>query len=301
MICPTRTVTTCHDIGFERYPQLYATKMIGPQSRLFKRLFWIFAKIMTLGRYGNTELDYHRFSMRLAIRKAARIITPSDFTAQEINQAFDCPSNKITTIHHGLNQNYSKQYSAHELDGVLNKFGISRPYLLFLGRWEDKKNIGLLLTAFEEVHNSNKNIQLVLAGKPGWGFDKAWASISPDAKLMVKLCTGVQAEAPTLMAGATAFIFPSAYEGFGLPIIEAMASGTPVITTRCGSLPEIAGDSALYCDDKDPRDLAEQIRIILQNDSIRSDYIRRGLERAKDFTWETAGKKTLKVIREWGA
>jgi glycosyltransferase involved in cell wall biosynthesis len=118
---------------------------------------------------------------------------------------------------------------------------------------------------------------------------------------MIKLCVDVQAEAPILMSGARAFVFPSAYEGFGLPIIEAMACGTPVITTRHASIPEIAGDSALYCDDNDPKDLAEKIGKIIQDGSFRDEYVQRGLARAKIFTWEKAGEKTLKVVSEWGA
>lgn len=300
IISPKRTVTTCHDIGFERYPLLYAIKRIGPNNSILKQLIWICAKILTFGRYGNTELDYHRFSMRLAIKRAARIITPSRFTAREIIEVFGCSQTKITVIPHGLNPKYLQHHSESEISDVLTKYGVTKPYLLFLGRWEDKKNISLLLKAFDDVASKVDKLSLVLAGRPGWGFDRAWTAVSERSRQRIILLTNVQVEASILMSGAKIFVFPSAYEGFGLPIIEAMASNVPVITTRCASIPEIAGDSVAYCDGQSDKDLSRLIIELLTNEALRRDYQRRGLDRARTYHWEKAGRETLKVLCDWG-
>lgn len=300
LIHPKRTVTTCHDVGFERYPELYATKPIGPRHRLVSSLIGLVVRLLTLGRYSNTELDYHRFSMRWAIRTAARILTVSNFSAREISHFYHYPLEKINIIPISYNPDYGRSLPAEFIDNVLYKADIVRPYLLFVGRWEAKKNINLILGAFESLIQADLNHQLVLVGRPGWGFDQAWQRLEPATKSKIRLLTPQTVDSlRALMSRADIFLFPSAYEGFGIPVLEAMASGVPVIASNQASLPEVCADAAWLIDPSQPASLVEAIKILATDQMIKNRQIERGYERIKAFSWERAASITLRQLTNW--
>ncbi len=299
LIHPKRLVTTCHDVGFERFPDLYARKPIGPQRGIGRSLFSLLTRLLTLGRYRNTELDYHRFSMRLALRRAERILVPSAFTADEIHYFYPRPKGELRIIHHGINTQFSTLPEEKERTALLRKHGIRKPYLFFLGRWEVKKNIDILLQSFERLRAAGRLEQLVLGGRPGLGFEEAWARISESTRSAIVLWENVTTEAPTLMAEAAVFVFPSAYEGFGLPILEAMSVGTPVVANAAASIPEIAGDAAILVEDVNPSTLSQAIHRVLVDASFRSVLIERGKARTSTFSWDVAGQATYEAVAHW--
>lgn len=295
LIRPRKTVTTCHDIGFERYPELYANTPIGPKGGILKLIFSIFVRITTLGRYANNELNYHRFSMRLAVEKAQRIITISEFSKRELIAHYQADPAKISVIYHGVNSDYHP-YPKEEIQAVLSKHAISQPYLYFIGRWEHKKNIASLLKAFEILRRTGSKHELVLVGRPGWGFEEAWGAVPADIRSHIRLLQGVGPEAPLIMAGADVFVFPSLYEGFGMPIIEAMRAGVPVVSSDAASLPEAAHGAALCVDAKNPKVLASAIENVISDPRKRADLIAKGAARAEQFSWKKAGKETHHII-----
>jgi glycosyltransferase involved in cell wall biosynthesis len=299
LVHPKRLVTMCHDVGFERFPSLYETKPIGPRHGVGKAFFSVFVRVITLGRYRNSELDYHRFSMRLALRRAARILVPSQFTEREIRRFYPKTRREIRVIPHGLNSVYQTVISSSQRRQVAEKFGVMKPYLFFLGRWEEKKNISLLLQAYQMLRRSGRPEKLVLGGRPGFGFESAWESIDSLTRQSILLCENVTTEAPVLMSEASVFLFPSAYEGFGMPILEAMASGTPIVASTCASIPEVAGDAAILVDPGNPRAFADAIQRVLTNEELRQTLIDRGLRRAATYSWASAGQETLRALTQW--
>src|SRR5690606_38036266 len=139
-----------------------------------------------------------RFSMRLAVEKAQRIITISEFSKQELVRHYHSDPTKISVIYHGVNTDYHP-YPHEEIQAVLSKHRISQPYLYFIGRWEHKKNIASLLAAFEILRRKGSKHELVLVGRPGWGFEEAWNAVATDIRSHIRLLQGVGAEAPLIM------------------------------------------------------------------------------------------------------
>lgn len=297
LIHPRRLVTTCHDIGFDRFPELYARTPIGPKSGLTRWLISAIVFMCTLGRYSNSELSYHRFSMRLAIKRAQKIIVPSDFTAQEIQTAYACPHEKITVIHLGIHPDFFTRPSSDEIEKIKKKHNLQRPYAIFLGRWERKKNISTLFSAYTLATGRGAEFDLVLVGRPGLGFAEAWSLVDPGIQNRIHPLIAYN-DARALMAGAAYFIFPSAYEGFGLPVLEAMAIGTPVICSNQASLPEITNDAAYLVDPSDREDIAKGM-LAFQDPAVREDFRQRGLQQCRGFSWATAGRQTLALLTTW--
>ncbi len=280
IIHPKNTITTIHDIGFLRYPDLY--------PRHDKR--------------------YHIRALNFALTYARRIITISEITKQELIALAGAghekiSPEKITVTHLGLDQQkYHSHHPPEAIKAILKKYNIQQPYIFFLGRLEKKKNIKNIIKAFSLLRQS-KQYQLVLGGSPGFGFD------TPKLRPIVhdlkdKGCLKIlgfvpEADVPYLMAGASLFLFPSLYEGFGIPLLEAMASGTPIVTSRCGSMPEIVGEAAQMVENPlKPEEIASALAQTLFDEQLRRVLILRGLERAKQFSWEQCAKKTLETLLE---
>ncbi len=299
LIHPKRTVTTCHDVGFERFPELYATKSIGPGSTA-RRIFGLIIKLLTLGRYSNTELDYHRFSMRWAIRTAARILTVSRFSAREISKYYGYPESNIKVTPISFNPEYLKSITDEKVSAVLAELGIRPPYGLFVGRFEAKKNIGLILSAFEKARLCGYRQQLVLVGRAGWGFPKAWSNLDLKTREQISILPPQPVERlQALMRGAGVFLFPSAYEGFGIPVLEAMASGVPVVASNRASLPEVCGEAALFIDPDKPDELVKAMIRLAGNEALRRELINKGYQRIKNFSWDKTAAQTLPSLTDW--
>jgi len=267
-----RTVVTIHDLVAFRFPETVPVK------------------------YGL----YMRLMIRLAVRSADRVIAASLQTRDDLVERLRVPAEKIAVIHEGLDQSFQPVRNPARLAEVRRRDGLRGPYILFVGNLEPRKNLVRLIEAFGRLKARHTlPHQLIVAGKRGWLYRSIFEAVERLGLRDDVIFTGyVPAEdLPALYAMADLFAFPSLYEGFGLPVLEAMACGTPVLTARTGSLPEVAGEAAWYVDPLDVEALADGMARILTDPGTRADLVDRGLLQAKRFTWAKTAAATLDIYR----
>jgi glycosyltransferase involved in cell wall biosynthesis len=236
--------------------------------------------------------------IRRALRRADRIITVSFNTRRDLMDYFDIPAARIEVIYNGVSPRFNPAVSAEEKLRVAAKLGISSPYLLFLGGEKPHKNVQNVVRAFGKARREHALPQtLVLAGPLPRNPARLEALIAALDLSTAVLRPGVvdDADLPALYAGADAFLYPTLYEGFGLPIVEAMASGTPVLTSSNSALQEIAGGHALLVDPMDVDAISAGIVLLATGANARAEYSALGLKRALDFSWDRTARKTLEV------
>jgi glycosyltransferase involved in cell wall biosynthesis len=232
-------------------------------------------------------------------KQVLHIIAVSEFTKRRAVELLGVPQEKVTVIPNGVDERFSPR-PEEEILAMRRSLGITWPaYLLYVGNLEPRKNLGRLLQAWTIAQQSvPREIELVVAGARGSSlvFEECSLGALP-ARVQF---TGYVAEEqlPALYAGSLALLYPSLYEGFGLPPLEAMACGAPVITSANTSLPEVVGDAAILVDAEDAQSIADAITRIASSDSLRGELRRRGLERAKEFTWERTAEQTLRLLLE---
>jgi glycosyltransferase involved in cell wall biosynthesis len=234
------------------------------------------------------------------LRRADAVLTVSRFTADELAACTDTPREKIVPIHSGFG------WSAPPFDPdlaarVRRDHGLDRPWILGVGTLEPRKNWTLIADLLERADSYDG--LAVIAGARGWKDEPILERLrtSPAAdRIRVLTDVGDRALA-ALYAGAAAFVFPSLYEGFGFPPLEAMARGIPVLSSTGGSLPEVLGDAALFADPRDPDAWVDALPRILGDSARRADLIRRGKERAAAFAWEQTARQTMSLYREVAA
>lgn len=265
LIHPERTIVTIHDLGFLYYPELY-TKM---------------------------ELAYQKFGLNMAINHAKHIITPSQYTKKDIVKNFGLDPKKITVIYHGYNDKLYKPriYPKKE----------NNPYIFFVGRLEHKKNITGIIKTYELLRREPKiTHKLVLAGKPGYGYEdylKIKATLPENVRNdIIELGYIPEIELASWMKNADVFFFPSFFEGFGLPVIEAMACGVPVVTSKSTSIPEIAGSAAILINPQKPFEMAVALSKLINNQNIKRSLISKGKVRASLFSWAKSAEQTLEIL-----
>lgn len=268
-----RSIITIHDLAIYKNPewfpgQVFSTKVLVPQS----------------------------------LKKANRIIAVSQSTANDIEELFRVPSSKVMVVPEGVQIEFldlkDKNVDVHK------KFRLSKHYLLFVGTLEPRKNIERLINVFAKLRQSVdppwRDLQLALAGASGYQSDKLKRQIgSLKLSRHVRLLGYVtQNEKYRLMQQARAFVFPSLYEGFGLPVLEAMALGTPVLTSKVSSLPEVVGTAAVMVDPTDNDSMFVGLKNIIQHEDLRQRLIRDGQVQAKKFTWHQTALQTLAVYQQ---
>ncbi len=275
LLSKAKLVNTIHDVGFMVFP----------------------------GLYGRQAARYLRWSTKWALAKAQRLIAISEFTKQEIQRYFSADLSKITVVYNGYDGKVYRPEDEPGRDGrVLADYDIKQPYLLYIGRLESKKNITGLLNGFRQYcqDNPQSRLKLVLAGKRSCDFAQI-SNLLTDPILTEK-CLELgwvpETDLSSLLRKAQAFVFPSWYEGFGLPVLEAMAAGTPVLSSNASSLPEIGAEAVLYFDPADAADLATKIELITEDKGLRQRLIEAGLARATNFSWTKTAQETLKVLEE---
>jgi glycosyltransferase involved in cell wall biosynthesis len=274
LVLPPLVLTTIHDLGFKRYPELY----------------------------GSFELRYQKWGLTWAVKKATKIITVSHFTKQELLAFYpQIDSQRIIVIYHGYSPEYDSRHPQSEIKKVLARYNLTQPYLLFVGRVEKKKNIIRLLQAFYQLIKEGRQEKLVLVGRPGLGFSQIELFIREHRlEDQVKILGYVTAsDLPYLYQGCEVFVFPSLYEGFGIPLLEAFASGKPVICSDIAPLREIGQKAVLYFDPYSILDIAQKIKYLLDNPSLKEQLIQKGLERVKNFSWSQCALETLKIINSF--
>jgi glycosyltransferase involved in cell wall biosynthesis len=296
LIHPQKTVATIHDIGFKQEKKLYNPERLGYR---LKGWDWLIG-LVTFGKHKATSLDYLDWSTDFALKQAKAIITISEFSKQELIKHYQATPNKIKVIHNGYNDElFNFEPKEEHLSAVLQTYGIERPYIFYVGRLEKKKNIAKLIEAYALARqNFGVKHKLYLVGDASYGYDEIKYLIHEFAVDRYVVTTGwiEESHLPFIFKGGDAFIFPSKYEGFGIPLLQAMAAGTPIAASNIASIPEIAGKSALYFNPDDAYDIAEKIANLIQNKSLAKDLIKNGLERSQDFSWEKCAKDTLDLL-----
>lgn len=297
VIHPSCTVVTIHDVGFEQTPQLYGSRFIGGRG-VVGVILNALARCATLGRYGNSELDYHRWSARYAARHARQIITVSEYSKQEIQRNYRIDPRHTTVIHHGIDTDVFHRSSPENVQSQLRKFGIREPYLLAIGRLERKKNIGTLLDAFTIAHRVLPELSLVLIGSPGLGWNEERVRMERNGIVQYVHQLGWQPTETSvpLLSGASSLVFLSRYEGFGLPILEAFATETPVICSRIPALLEIGGNAVMSIDVDDVQAAADAMVRCVRNARLRTSLISSGSDRIRLFRWNDTAAATLSTI-----
>jgi len=244
-----------------------------------------------------------RMNFRLA-RAADRLIVPSEATLKDVVTLLSFPAGRIAVIPQAADITEADIVAADAaLPETLSRFGLKRRYLLHTGGHDIVKNLPGLLAAFDALTREGRDLDLVIAGEHG----PATAALIARAAVLgalprVRLPGFVpRPDLIALYRGAAVVVYPSWAEGFGLPVVEAMACGAPVVTSRAGSLPEVGGDACLYADAADPDSIAKEVGRLLDGETLAADLSRRGRERARRFSWRETARRTLDLYREMAA
>jgi glycosyltransferase involved in cell wall biosynthesis len=278
-------------------PSYYLPKFTGCSVATFHDL-----SIFTHAQYHSPERV--RFMLRelnLTLKRASFLITDSEYTRQELSAYFGYPLDRIRAIPLACTDAFHSRVAA-ETSPILLRYGLKhQSYTLFAGTIEPRKNIDTLLDVYAALPEVTRHQwPLVLAGYRGWQSEDLHARIKVAVSEGWLYYLGYVAsdDLPYLFAGARLFVFPSFYEGFGLPVLEAMSSGVPVVCSNSSSLPEVVGDAAAMCDAKDVRALHSLIEIGLNDALWRKQAIEKGLLQAKKFSWKKCAEQTVGVYRE---
>ncbi len=262
-----------------------------------------FASLHLAGKYGFSRSLYIKKILPILIRSLTRVIAPSRASAKDIIEHARVPETKVDCIPNGVDhRRFHPRDPARCLAALQARHGIRAPYLLYVARLEHPgKNHVRLIRAFDLLRSRLKEpIQLVLAGKD-WFREEAIHAEAQRAHHAGDIhFTGFlgDEDLPRLYSGATGLIFPSLYEGFGIPVLEAMASGIPVACSNVSSLPEVAGDAALLFDPMEEESILSAMETLATDESFRKQACARGLEHARSFTWERTARKTLDSLRK---
>jgi glycosyltransferase involved in cell wall biosynthesis len=260
-----RLVVTVHDLAFQRFPELFP-----PRWR------WLY-----------------RTGLRAAEKRADAILVPSQSTADDLTASTSVQASRVyvTPLAPSL------AVSDEDPDEVFERLGVARPYVLSVGTVEPRKNLVRLVRAYRQVAPEVPHA-LVLAGAPGWRAETLEAELArPGPGTIVRTGSVSGEDLDVLYRGADVFAYPSLYEGFGLPVVEAMAHGVPTLASNASSFPEVAGDAALLVDPTDVSEIAEGLARLLTEAGLADDLRQRGLQRAATFTWAATARATLDVYR----
>ncbi|MGI8586557.1 MAG: glycosyltransferase family 4 protein [Chloroflexia bacterium] len=274
---PRRSVVTIHDLGYLYYPEAHTR---------FSRL-------------------YLRWSTLYSARAARRIIAVSDATARDLREHCHVPAAKIRVVLHGVDPTFRRVTDSAAVSAARERHGLGgpAPYVLFVGTLQPRKNLGLLIDAFAALLAAWDAADgpppvLALGGKKGWLYDALFGQV-----VRLGLAGSVRFlgyvpddDLPALISGATAVALPSLYEGFGLPALEALACGAPLLAADSSSLPEVTGDAALLLDPHDAPAWTSALRRVLTDPALRADLSAGGPDRAAEFTWARTAEETLGVL-----
>ena len=264
------SVMTVHDLIFERYPEHHTLA-----NRAFLRV-----------------------AMPLFVRRAGAIIAVSNHTKRDLLELYRTPPDKVHVVEEGIEERFSP-VEKQEVQLALEKHSIRRPYLLMVGTLEPRKNHALSFEALARLKAAGWPHCLVVAGSRGWLFDSVQSNVDRLQLSDDVIFTGrvPDTDLPAIYSGADCLLMPSLYEGFGIPVLEAMACGTPVVCSKASSLPEVAGPAARYIDSMTGEALAETVRQLLTNPEAAEQMCTKGLRRAARFCWREAAIKTADVYK----
>lgn len=230
-----------------------------------------------------------------SVRDADGIVAVSRFTAQQLVERFVLDREKIRVIHHGISLEEWEPGGQEGLERTRASLALPADFLLFVGAHEPRKNLPNLIKTLKMVHDRHRKIPLVLVGRKGLDSDNIRRTIQKlNLGTWVKMVGYVdEKELKNMYRLASVFVFPSLWEGFGIPLLEAMASGLPIVASRSSALPEIAEDAAAYVDPENPEDMAEQIIHVLEDKDLQKNLVSAGEKRVHVFSWEKAAAESL--------
>lgn len=268
-----------------------------------KKVLTIFDMISFLSPRWYKPLSRYRVQklIHLSSRTADKIITGSENSKKDIIRILGIPEEKIKVIYIGIEEEYKIINDESKLNFVKAKYGISKKFILHVGSMNPRKNISRLIEAYSMLpFELLDEYQLVLAGGKGWRSYEIFDKISKMGLNDQVVVTGFveDDDLPLLMNAADLLVFPSLYEGFGIPPLEAMACGTPVVASNTSSIPEVVGNAALLFDPYNVEEMSSSIYKVLTDEKLKNDLIQKGLEHVKLFSWDKAVKETLKVYNE---
>jgi glycosyltransferase involved in cell wall biosynthesis len=246
-------------------------------------------------------LAYARTSIAMASKRATRVLTVSESSKRDILRFVDVPADKIDVIHNAYDERFGVEPREEDVVRVRERYQLHDEFVLYAGNVKPHKNLGRLIEAFHLVRNRGlHHLKLVLIGDQISKYAALRRAVHQhQLHQYVRFLGYLPEETLAVMYRlAGVFVFPSLYEGFGLPPLEAMASGTPVVTSNVSSLPEVAGDAALLADPYDPAAIADAIYRVLTEDSLRRDLRHRGLARAQQFSWEASVRRVHEIYRQ---
>jgi glycosyltransferase involved in cell wall biosynthesis len=271
-LCPS--VITVHDLSFMRFPQAFPA----------------------------IQRVYLRTQVRRSARSARRVIAISQATKQDIIDLFQVPAERIDVVYNGVDAGFCQAPPEH-VEAFRRRKGLPERYMLHLGTLEPRKNLVRLVQAFHQARQQRRDLadaKLVLAGGKGWDYANVFQEVSRLALDDVVVFAGYvpDEELPWWYRAAAGFAYPSLMEGFGLPLLEAMACGVPAVTARVSSLPEVAGDAAILVDPTSVSELAEALVGLLTNNVLAEELRQRGLARSAGFSWQRTAHETAVVYRK---
>lgn len=274
ILFPGKFVVTIHDIIHHLYPG-------KKKSRWFHRLAY-------------------RLTIKNAVNRAAKIVAVSETTKTDILKTFGVKSNKVEVISEGVDEKFSRKLPDTQIQKIKNKYGITKPYLLFVGVWRQYKNLQRLAQAFDLLKERyHKDLMLGLVGKIDLFYPEIKNQVmsAKQAADIIPLDYVEEEDLLALYQGASVFILPSLTEGFGLVTIEAQCSGIPVAVSDISVLREIAGEGAAYFNPLDPKDIAEKIQLVLEDQAYSRRLIELGLRNSKKYVWSATANNTLAVYQ----
>lgn len=273
IFAPQKSVISILDISYIRFPELFQKSDLNQLTK------WT----------------------RYSVGKAKGVFTISQTSKDDIIKEYGIPGYKIAVTYPGIRQGLMIKDEGLSMEELKKKYGIKGEYILFVGTLQPRKNIVRLIEAFSRVSRSSlipNTLSLIIIGKKGWLYEEIlYAPKKFNVENRVKFLDFVPDEdLPSFYKNAVCFVLPSLYEGFGLPILEAMKYGCPVVTSNISSLPEAGGDAALYIDPLSVEDIKKNLESIIQNSELRQKLIKKGYEQVKKFSWEKTAKETLNAL-----
>lgn len=269
--CPCPTVVTIHDLSYFYHPQEFLKK------------------------------DLHKLTnwTSYSLRHAAKIIAVSKNTKKDIVKFYDIHTDKINVIYNGYIEKKKNEHEHNAIRAANIESIIKTRYFLYVGTIQPRKNIEKLIGAFDTFAKKAPDYKLIIAGKKGWLFEKIYARAERMVKAEKVIFAGylLESDLSMLYEHAHAFVLPSLYEGFGIPILEAMSAGCPVLCSNTSSLPEVGGDACLYFNPHDTMDIVNKMTQIVEDKTLRDDLVIKGKERVKLFSWKKCGEETLRVLQ----
>jgi alpha-1,3-rhamnosyl/mannosyltransferase len=267
------TVVTVHDLSWVRYPETHPIERVREMNRLMPR----------------------------TIERATQIVVDSEFVRHEVINHFGVSPDRVTTVLLGVTSAF-RPCSKEECLPVLQARGLNYgKYILAVGTLEPRKNLASVVAAYRQLPEAvQKHYPLVIVGMRGWGDDEHFRALRQLTESGRAIMAGYvpQEELPLLYGGARMLVYPSLYEGFGLPPLEAMACGVPVVSSNRASLPEVVGDAGIQVEALNSRAIADAIHLLVEDNAEHGRLMAAGIERAKQFSWERCALETLGVYRK---